>query len=1522
MIYFLKKTAVLRWCILLSAAVLLINFTGFGQKNAQIIPTDETLRNLVNKHIKSPVSRQVQPDGSVFLQRNFTEYLHASPAFNDPEPQANEADFGHDHKMEALEIALNRPHPSVATLEKYFKAAASSYKVPVALLRAYAQVQSNWTQVSESMYGSWGIMGLTENPYTHQLAEAAALLGTDMQQIKTDANTNIRAAAALLAQYQSVKGITQNPEDWFGSICRLTGMPEKDLQASLAQRVYRIMAEGTKTISIWGEIILIEKSSKIKIPAYEDLEPSIPITLQGNGVPDYPAAILNYTTCNFSNRPTGAGIRYYFVHYIAVGTYEGTISWFKNCTSQVSAHYVVRNFDGQVTQMVDEANRAWSQGVTEYNDQGIGVEHEVQVANLSMWDSQPMLNEAGKLCADACNRNNIPKQRRGNNGDRGIYGHSDVIATNCPNLTTNRWNTFLSKVLGALPAVGTPTLWSVQSATGNTTVTATWRSNTEATLLGYRLYYAQGDDLNNWALAANETTLTPATNTITLQPEQFMVPATGLVYHYRLTALVSNGAEPPVESGYSDMYSASTAASGKKVLIVDGFDRSGGSYKVNVHSFAVSYFKAMRDRGLVQISTAANEKVEDGTISLTGYDLVVWFVGDESSADVVFSANEKARITAYLNNGGQMLISGSEIAYNLGRAVAAGFDINFMTNYLKATYVNDGNPNFTPASGTAGSAFEGLNIPFGIVYPEDFPDAISPVNGSVTLMDYIVAPNKAAIGYKGTFGAGSNPGSVLFLAFPLETASDQGMSAFFEKAFPWFGVEALPAPPITQADATKVKEGKTKRIYLLNNDNGNGLPLNPQSLTLTTAPTQGTVKKAADGYVIYKANAGYNGPDVFQYKIANTAGVFSGNETVSINIETAALCGDDAGEVDDAYPLRSLRGAWVTSVFNLDWPTRAASPAVQQAELLTILDTLKNTGFNTIYLQVRTGSDAFYASNYEPWSFYLTGTEGTAPSPLWDPLTFAVEAAHARGLDLHAWINPYRARTGSYPLAAGHVINQRPDWILTVGTNLILNPGLPEVRNYLKNIMADIAARYDVDGIHFDDYFYPTAISTQDNATYATNNPSGFGNIGDWRRDNVNQMIAMVYDTIQHINTIQNRNVVFGVSPFGIWKAGTPPGIAGTSSFSAMYCDPIAWLQAGKVDYVAPQLYWKITGAQDYNSLSLWWNGQATLTNRHLYTGQAWYKMVDVPNNWAASEIEAQISMNRQPVREAIRGEIGYRTLQIMNNSKGLKTALQQGLYRYKSYAPPMSWKDAICPNAPANVRVEGDSLRWDAPTAAADGDFAIKYVVYKYSLANEAIALAHDGTKVIEITRRTALYLPNDRYATYVVSALDKNNNESAGTIGKVPDITLCPGTNITLQGMVSGNQFVWQILNGEVWENLTPSAVYSGTNSYELLITQLPVGAYGTQIRCLADGTTPGPVFTLTFANIWTGTENNLWGNLNNWSCGEIPTSNTDVIVPGNVIVFPMVDILSAFARRVWLQNNAQLTVAPGNHLDIRKD
>ncbi|HXH98912.1 MAG TPA: N-acetylmuramoyl-L-alanine amidase [Sphingobacteriaceae bacterium] len=436
-------------------------------------PTDQELLRLPELLIKTPVKKTVTAEGDELLQRDMTHYLNATILQKNSSTQSN--DHGHDHKDAQLAVSLNRPHPSVKSLQKYFNEAAKEFNVPVELLMAIGQVQSNWTQVSESMYGSWGITGIIENQFTHQITEAAAILKVSPQQIKDDAKTNIRAAAALLAKYQQGTS-ANNLEDWFEATKKVTGLTDAMYSEQLAQRFYDLIAKGSKSVTLWGEIINIaavrvDISHKIKEAGNKQTASyskggattqAIPTSATVSAA-EYPGAIENYApSCNYGSR-NGATIGYYFVHYIGTGTYQGTISWFKNCDSNVSSHYVIRNSDGQVTQMVREANKAFTQGVAFYNERGVATEHEALASNLSMWYSDPMLTSGGNLAANVCERRGIPKVRAV--AAPGINGHSDVNSgTVCPNMTQDVWNKFMAKVNPVAPpppVVNTPGTYQI-----------------------------------------------------------------------------------------------------------------------------------------------------------------------------------------------------------------------------------------------------------------------------------------------------------------------------------------------------------------------------------------------------------------------------------------------------------------------------------------------------------------------------------------------------------------------------------------------------------------------------------------------------------------------------------------------------------------------------------------------------------------------------------------------------------------------------------------------------------------------------------------------------------------------------------------------------------------------------------------------------------------------------------------------------------------------------------------------------
>lgn len=471
-------------------------------------------------------------------------------------------------------------------------------------------------------------------------------------------------------------------------------------------------------------------------------------------------------------------------------------------------------------------------------------------------------------------------------------------------------------------------------------------------------------------------------------------------------------------------------------------------------------------------------------------------------------------------------------------------------------------------------------------------------------------------------------------------------------------------------------------------------------------------------------------------------------------------------------PKREVRAAWLATVVNLDWPSsRTLSTTNQKLELTKLLDSLKLYNVNTVIFQIRAECDAFYNSTIEPWSYWLTNSQGTPPSPLYDPLQFAIEEAHKRGMELHAWFNPYRVyrQTNTYPTASNHVTNTHPDWVITCPNGYkFLDPGLPSVRNHVTTVIYDVTNRYDIDGVHFDDYFYPypeNNFTNQDSATFA-NYSRGFTNLGNWRRDNVNIFIKQVNDTIKSIKPW----VKFGISPFGIWKNGVPSGTTGLDAYSVIYCDAMAWLKAKSIDYLTPQLYWKFGGGQDYAKLQPWWADSVAKYGLHYYPGHALYNTDPSGANWSSSEIPNQIRFDRANVKT--QGGVFFRTKSYTANYKGVTDTLENDLYKYKALLPIMNWKDTIPPNPPNSVRyttLSGNRIKliWDLPQFASDGDTAKRYAVYRFTTSNpQASDLANSSNIMnIEGLRESTIPAPPNPTQTYyyVVTSLDRNYNESA---------------------------------------------------------------------------------------------------------------------------------------------------------------
>ena len=475
-----------------------------------------------------------------------------------------------------------------------------------------------------------------------------------------------------------------------------------------------------------------------------------------------------------------------------------------------------------------------------------------------------------------------------------------------------------------------------------------------------------------------------------------------------------------------------------------------------------------------------------------------------------------------------------------------------------------------------------------------------------------------------------------------------------------------------------------------------------------------------------------------------------------------------------ASPKREFRGVWIATVANIDWPLSSAmTPAAQRTQLTTLLDQLKAAGFNAVIFQVRTECDAFYNSPYEPWSFWLTGKQGAAPNPYYDPLQFAVQEAHKRGMEIHAWFNPYRAiRPSSYQRDSTHVSARHPDWLLnfpSISTE-ILNPGLPQVRNYVATVVSDIIRRYDIDGIHADDYFYPypdgtfPGITTEDTATFRQYNPDSL-DIGDWRRENVNKLIAQIHDSVEAIKPW----VKFGMSPFGIWRPSpNPPGVTGLDAYNTIYCDALTWLDRGIIDYLAPQLYWPFGGGQDYGKLQPWWADSVSAHGRHLYTGNATYRIGTYLNG--AQEMANEINLNRSNPK--VQGSIQFSANWIPANVGGWTDLLKSSVFAYPALIPEMSWKaPQTIPNAPTNLQfasipgTNSYSLNWTAPAPATGGDTAARYLIYRFAGAsvgdtgNSKNIIALEGVPTTIPTSRIDSF--GVQQYTFAVSAVDRYNHE-----------------------------------------------------------------------------------------------------------------------------------------------------------------
>lgn len=558
------------------------------------------------------------------------------------------------------------------------------------------------------------------------------------------------------------------------------------------------------------------------------------------------------------------------------------------------------------------------------------------------------------------------------------------------------------------------------------------------------------------------------------------------------------------------------------------------------------------------------------------------------------------------------------------------------------------------------------------------------------------------------------------------------------------------------------------------------------------------------------------------------------------------------------YPKREMRATWLTTVANIDWPlSYTTGQEAQQKELIALLDACVKFNMNTVLFHIRPACDALYKSSYEPWSSYLNNGRGVDPG--WDPLQFCIDECHKRGLACHGWINPYRyGKRGGYDWTGDDDTTQlnykhtHPEWLLYYKNDIYLDPAQPEVRQRIKAVVGDIINNYDIDGILMDDYFYPYGgTTTQDAESVAKYKPADMS-VGDWRRQNVNSMIKDVYDTIQAVKPW----VTFGVSPFGIWTTDSsvaskrgirlPYNITGGNMYEEIYCDPVAWLEEGTVDYLSPQLYWKIGGGQDYKKLSKWWGDICNQFGKHFYSSMALYKYES--GDFSATEIRNQLVYNRT-VKDNAPGAVFYNTRAWANSAKLRVNLTKETAEFHKLALPPaINWK-------PAKERAMVENLSRDAQTLAwTHADKDVHFAVY--AVPNDSLNLPNvysRGDMLVGITYTNTFELPaeitEDKYQI-AVSVLDKYNNEYALRIlGKALSqptaaTQLYPATgdvkklpfNFRWEAVSGADSYIIQMATDEAMTQIVMAQEIT-TNTFDtdcrINLEKLPLGDYYWRVK-----------------------------------------------------------------------------------------
>ncbi len=487
---------------------------------------------------------------------------------------------------------------------------------------------------------------------------------------------------------------------------------------------------------------------------------------------------------------------------------------------------------------------------------------------------------------------------------------------------------------------------------------------------------------------------------------------------------------------------------------------------------------------------------------------------------------------------------------------------------------------------------------------------------------------------------------------------------------------------------------------------------------------------------------------------------------------------------------REFRAVWVASVANIDWPSRRdLTVAQQQAEIIATVDRVREMNMNAIVLQVRTSADALYDSPLEPWSEYLTGEQGRAPQPFYDPLKMWIEQAHARGIELHAWFNPYRARhTGAKSAnAKNHISNTNPRVVKSYGGYLWMDPGEAAASEQTLNVILDVVRRYDIDGVHIDDYFYPYPVpvpGTEAPPSSPDDTPQPRAELpfpddpawqaylaiggklarADWRRQNVNTLIEKIYTGIKR----DKPHVKFGISPFGIGKPEKrPPGIAGFSQYDKLYADAELWLKNGWLDYFTPQLYWPIKQTpQAYGVLLDYWAKENT-AGRHLWPGMFTSRINDTTASWLPEEILNQVALTRQRASTdpLLRGHVHFSMVTLTQNRKAISDALKNKLYQTPALVPASPWLSASAVAPPVvSLRRDGDRPNKIVVSLSREkGAATWQFVVWTRSAGEWKLTILYAGDDSADVNLNEWVYdelagLPD----AVVISAVDRFGTES----------------------------------------------------------------------------------------------------------------------------------------------------------------